>query len=114
MIEATFKAAQEYFAWHEAVSLSPATREAQFRRARRELLRLGRELVAVLPDPSALSKFLDAVNEGNELDVESGLWHAAQVELTRVHEQPHLARKPKVPLVWWSQKWGWQREWSRR
>ena len=36
-----------------------------------------------------------------------------QADLTRVHEQPHLARQPKVSVVWWSQKWGWQRNWAR-
>lgn len=112
MIEATHKAAQEYFSWRTSGRLSPTTREAQSRRARHELLRLGHELVTVLPDPSGLVRFLNAVAEGGELAVELDLWRDAQVETSRVHEQPRLASRPKVPVVWWSRKWGWQREWA--
>ncbi len=112
MIDATRKAAHEYFAWSESVGLSPTTKEAQFRRARRELIRLGQELLPVLPDPSSLIRFLAALNEEVASDIEEELWHAAQVEMSRVCEQPRLARQPQVPIVWWNQKWGWEGQWA--
>ncbi len=112
MIEATCKAAHEYFAWCEAGGLSPATREAQSDRARRELVRLGQELLPVLPDPATLIRLLAALNDDCEPGVEETLWQAAQDELSRVYEQPHLARQPTVPIVSWSRKWGWQKDWD--
>ena len=112
MIEATCKAAHEYFQWSEAGGLSPATWEAQSGRARRELIRLGQELLPVLPDPSTLIRLLTAMNDDCEPGVEEVLWSAAHVELQRVHEQPHLARQPKIPIVSWSRKWGWQKDWN--
>ncbi len=112
MIEATCKAAHEYFRWNEAGGLSPATREAQSGRARRELIRLGQELLPVIPDPSPLIRLLTAMNDDCEPGVEEALWSAADVELQRVHEQPHLARQPRIPIVSWSRKWGWQKDWN--
>ncbi len=114
MIEATCKAADEYFAWGESGDLSPAIRDAQADRARRELVRLGQELLPVLPDPSTLMRLLAAMNDDCEAGVEEILWDAVRVELSSVHEQPHLAREPKVPIVSWSQKWGWQKDWDKR
>ena len=112
MIEATCKAADEYFGWHEASGLSPSTRQMQSAKARRELVRLGQELLPVLPDPSTLIRLLAAINDECEPDAEEALWSAVQVELTRVHEQPHLARQPAVPIVSWSSNWGWQKDWT--
>ncbi len=114
MIKATCKAAHEYFSWCEAGNLSPATRKAQSDRARRELVRLGQELLPVLPDPSALMRLLTAMNDDCEAGVEEALWDAAQVELDRVYEQPHLARQPAIPIVSWSRNWGWQKDWDSR
>ena len=114
MIEATCKAAHEYFAWFESSGLSPATRDVQSDRARRELVRLGQELLPVLPDPSPLMRLLAAMNDDCEAGVEEILWDEVQVELNRVHAQPHLARQPKVPIVSWSRQWGWQKDWDKR
>ncbi len=105
-------AAHEYFAWFDASGLSPATRAAHSDRARRELVRLGQELLPVLPDPSTLIRLLAAINDDCEPGVEETLWHAVEVELSRVHEQPHLARQPTIPIVSWSRKWGWQKDWN--
>ncbi len=114
MIEATCKAAHEYFEWCESDGLSPAIRDVQSDRARRELIRLGQELLTVLPDPAPLMRFLVALNDDCEAGVEEMLWDAVQDELSSVYEQPHLARQPKVPIVSWSQKWGWQKDWDKR
>lgn len=111
MIEATCKAADEYFAWGDAESLSPTVREAQSLRARIELIRLGQELLPVLPDPATVLRFLSALVEGSDPAVEELLWHDARAEMSRVHDEPHLARQPKVPVVFWSRKWGWQKHW---
>ncbi len=112
MIEATCKAADEYFAWCEASALSPSMRQMQSAKARRELVRLGQELLPVLPDPSTLIRLLAAINDECEPDVEEALWNDVQVELARVHEQPHLARQPAIPIVSWSRNWGWQKDWT--
>ncbi len=114
MIEATCKAAREYFEWCDSGGLSPAIRDAQANRARRELIRLGQELLTVIPDPAPLMRFLVALNDDCEAGVEEMLWDAVEDALRSVHEQPHLARQPKVPIVSWSQKWGWQRDWDKR
>ncbi len=113
MIEATCKAAHEYFEWCDSGGLSPATRDAQSSRARREFVRLAQELLPVLPDPSTLMRFLVALHDDCDAGVEEMLWDAAQEELSSVYEQPYLARQPKVPIVSWSQKWGWQKDWDK-
>jgi hypothetical protein len=112
MMGAARKAAHEYFGWHDAEGLSPTTREAQSQRARRELIRLGQELLPVLPEPAVLIRFLAALNDDADPDVEEELWHVVQVEMSKVSQQPALARQPQVPIVWWSQKWGWEGQWA--
>ena len=68
----------------------------------------------MIPDPAPLMRFLVALNDDCEAGVEELLWDAVRDELRSVHEQPYLARQPTVPIVSWSQKWGWQRDWDKR